>query len=152
MSNPSLPGAAQPWRPKSKSSGGGGGGGGNMGPHSGSGGATAVATPVMGAPRNSFETDGQISHRTHKFAHQPHQFVKHNDPAVLAAAAGAAPSHAGGFNVEDALDAFGNIREHQFVQRAVEWVPVADSGVAYNPFHKAPSSFVKMCADACKLI
>lgn len=154
MSNPPV----QPWRPKHKA-------GGSM---------MSSPTSSGGGKSGSFETDTQISHR-HGHKHGEHAFQKYRDPqqqqqqqppqgasmpmpasqrnAIANAQAIAAQQaqqqpQAPQFNVEDALDAFGNIRESTWCTNATPWSAVQDSGVSHKRVHDNIHSFIKMVVDA----
>lgn len=169
MSNPS---GSQPWRPKHQLRGaqggqGGGAGGANSGSTMGSPtGSTNSGSGAGGRP--GFETDVQLAHRSHKHPHGQHGFQKFQDPGnsgggaipipaskamqaqtqQQAAAQAASQQAAPQFNLEDANDAFGNIRESAFCENATDWQAVEDSGVSHKRVHPNVASFVKMCVAA----
>jgi hypothetical protein len=168
----SLPPASQPWRPKARPAAT------NTNNNNANGGNQNNNNNNNNNSRQgSFETDGQISNRTgtrgqshvqqtfQKYGQQGGGYNNNNNDtsssipmpqsrqqqqAKALAAAAAAQNQPQNFNVEDALDAFENIKVSPLAERATDWAPVSDSGVTYEPVHKDIASFYKMCSDAQK--
>lgn len=170
----SLPPSSQPWRPKAARVNTNNTGGGNNNNQNNNGGNNNNNN----SRQSSFETDGQISNRTgargqshvsqafQKYGQQgggggnynnndnsipmPQSRAQQQAKAAAAAAAAAQQNQPQTFNIEDALDAFENIKVSPLAERATDWAPVTDSGVTYEAVHKDIDSFYRMCSDAQK--
>ena len=161
MSNPSMPQASQPWRPRAQ----------QQNKDSQQQPPAPASKGGRGSNNAGFETDGQIRERTNARgqSHAANAFAKygsgkHNNNnnnvsntnmpvptsqnVVAPVSSAVTAQKENQFNIEDALDAFENIKVHPIAKNVTDWAPVAESGVTYEPCHKNVASFLKMCKDA----